>query len=77
MKAPDKIYLQIDGDSFGEWEGATWCQDKINDTDVEYVRADTIPRSSDRDQTCRYADACGFDFCEGEECEDYLLLRNP
>ena len=39
MEAPDKIYLQIDGDSFGEWEGATWCQDKINDTDVEYVRA--------------------------------------
>jgi len=40
MKAPKIIYLQIDGDSFGEWEGATWCQDKINDTDVEYVRVD-------------------------------------
>ena len=40
MEAPEKIYLQIDGDSSGDWEGITWCQDKINDTDVEYSRKD-------------------------------------
>ena len=45
MKAPAKIYLQVDPE--GErpevldcLEGVTWCQDKINDNDVEYIRAD-------------------------------------
>jgi predicted nuclease with TOPRIM domain len=37
LKAYKIIYLQVDGDSFGEWEGQTWCQDRINDTDVEYI----------------------------------------
>ena len=31
----ERIYLQEDTD--GE---ATWCQDKINDDDCEYIRAD-------------------------------------
>ena len=36
----DRIFLQ-DGDGT-EWleEGTTWCQDRINDDDTEYVRAD-------------------------------------
>ena len=37
-KIPDKIYLQIkdeDGDDQDDW---TWCIDKINDTDIEYIR---------------------------------------
>ena len=47
MKAPEKIYLQVDGDSIGDsyedWDGTcTWCQDRINDTDVEYVEASKI-----------------------------------
>jgi len=37
-KAPEKIYLQVDPD---EWiDGITWCEDRINDSDVEYVRSD-------------------------------------
>ena len=42
MKAPDKIYLQIYDDRFGEGTllSPSWCQIKINDTDVEYIRAD-------------------------------------
>ncbi|MFZ1754108.1 MAG: hypothetical protein WAU10_10205, partial [Caldilineaceae bacterium] len=42
--APERIWLQVDpeGDACGsEWsllDGATWCQDKINSTDVEYVK---------------------------------------
>ena len=37
-KAPEKIYLQIDPD---EWiGGTTWCEDRINDSDIEYIRAD-------------------------------------
>jgi len=47
MKAPDKIYLQIDetehrGPNF---EGVTWCKDRINDSDVEYIRVDHVFKS--------------------------------
>ncbi len=37
-KTPKEIYLQHrSDDTYGE---QTWCEDKINDTDVKYVRAD-------------------------------------
>lgn len=47
--APERIYLQIDPNGTDPTEeflidGATWCQDKINESDVEYVRADEIDR---------------------------------
>lgn len=35
---PDRIWLQDEGD----WEDTTWCMDRINDGDVEYIRADLI-----------------------------------
>lgn len=39
---PKKIYLQIDTDGnipeeFKELDGITWCSDRINKTDIEYV----------------------------------------
>lgn len=42
---PDKIYLQIGEETpkdadFEELDEVTWCQDRINDNDVEYVKAD-------------------------------------
>lgn len=45
--APETIYLQVDPEGIGpsEWDtldGATWCADQINDSDVRYVRADRI-----------------------------------
>lgn len=45
--APAAIYLQCcDAEHcevpFSEHEGTTWCADKINDLDVEYVRADLV-----------------------------------
>ena len=43
QKVFDRIWLQTCGDSMSEWYGEiTWCQDKVNDDDVEYVRADSI-----------------------------------
>jgi len=42
---PEKIYLQVDGEPWTELGGITWCQDKINDTDVEYVIVDMVNRS--------------------------------
>lgn len=44
--AEERVYLQVDGDAFGDWEGVTWCKDQINDTDVEYVRADLATASA-------------------------------
>lgn len=43
--APKTIYLQVceenECDSeFSEHEGVTWCEDKINDSDIQYTRAD-------------------------------------
>ncbi len=40
MDKPTRIYLQFDeSGEFPEWEGVTWCSDRINDSDIEYVVA--------------------------------------
>jgi hypothetical protein len=39
------IYLQVDpdGESACDWiEGVTWREDRINETDIEYIRADLV-----------------------------------
>lgn len=41
---PDKIYLQIDADGetpedFKELACVSWCEDKIYDNDIEYVKS--------------------------------------
>ena len=46
--APEIIYLQVCDDSdceaaFCDHHDVSWCQDKINDSDVKYIRADTAP----------------------------------
>jgi len=63
MKAPDKIYLQIDetehrGPNF---EGVTWCKDRINDSDVEYIRVDHVFKSlTDETKTMPYEELLNF-----------------
>lgn len=44
MKPPNKIYLQwyVDDPEYGMEFGRTWCQDKINDDDVEYILASRV-----------------------------------
>ena len=39
MKKPNKLYLQITGDqaAAGEHEGVTWCEQKINETDPQFI----------------------------------------
>jgi hypothetical protein len=39
---PQSIYLQVNQES-PNVDDSTWCRDKINDTDVLYVRADVAP----------------------------------
>jgi hypothetical protein len=46
--APKTIYLQVceesDCDhSFDAHDDVSWCQDKINESDIPYIRADTTP----------------------------------
>lgn len=46
MDAPERIYLQVCDDencdlSFEAHDDVSWCQDKINDCDILYVRSDT------------------------------------
>ena len=41
-EAPEVIYLQwSDGENY---EDNTWCQDQINDDDVEYIKKATTDR---------------------------------
>lgn len=54
-KAPDKIWMQID-DAGESLSLATWAQDKINDSDVEYVRADLAQRPLPVDEEERVAE---------------------
>jgi hypothetical protein len=42
-KSPRVIYLQVDPDTNDDhnvYGGITWCEDRINDTDVKYIRHD-------------------------------------
>ncbi|KKM75044.1 hypothetical protein LCGC14_1394230 [marine sediment metagenome] len=44
----ESIYLQVDpeGESACDHiEGVTWCEDRINETDIEYVRVDLVDES--------------------------------
>lgn len=37
---PSVIYLQWDNDD--PYEGVTWCTDRINDEDIEYIKGEHI-----------------------------------
>ena len=45
---PKRIYLQLGpekverGDKFSDYAEVTWCADKIDDADIEYIRADLV-----------------------------------
>lgn len=39
----DRIFLQVCDDPDNDWVGeVTWCEDRIHDEDVEYIRADLV-----------------------------------
>lgn len=39
----DAIYLQVCDDEDSEWLGhVTWCQDRVHESDVKYIRADLV-----------------------------------
>lgn len=49
---PEAIYLQVLVDDDGKpvyapGDDITWCRDKINDSDVKYVRADLVAARQD------------------------------
>lgn len=40
MTPPTRIYFQTGDEPPTDYSECTWCADRINDSDVEYVRAD-------------------------------------
>ena len=42
VKFPDIIYLQCDEDWCDTAEGQTWCEDRVFEDDVEYLRSDLV-----------------------------------
>ncbi len=49
MKPNERIWLQSD-EEHGE---PTWCEDKINDDDVEYIRADVYAQLETENERLR------------------------
>jgi hypothetical protein len=44
MSAPKKIYLQTGDEKYSNeyFHGSTWCEDKINSDDTEYIKEDIV-----------------------------------
>lgn len=42
MNGPNRIYLQLLDENGEPSSWATWCKDRIHDTDVEYVTAERL-----------------------------------
>ena len=48
MKSPKIIWLQWEEhDFYNDGEVITWCKDKINDSDVEYIRKDIYDKRNE------------------------------
>jgi len=61
MEIPDKIYLQIDEEGQRpetSCDGVTWCEDRINKSDIEYVRAEQSPERVSVDAVVIPQDEC-------------------
>ena len=49
-KPPERIWLQYYGDGDPEYDGPVdfdemyWCQDKVNEHDIEYVKAELLAK---------------------------------
>lgn len=100
MKAPDRCFLQWHGDvtedeareydEDPDWKPddgeATWCQDRVFDADVEYVRADLLAeRDAEIEMLRAYKErnaganrcACMFDENDNavNECSHHASIR--
>lgn len=76
---PKKIYLQIDADGetpedFKELHGVSWCEDKINDNDCEYLlQTLTEAQINLIDEITKYH----FDLSKSVTvCEELLRIRD-
>ena len=74
-EAPELIYLQwIPKEAWDNYEDViTWCQDQINDDDIEYVKASTATRLRELLKRVKErADMAGDClFCEMAWCDGY------
>lgn len=44
-QAPERLFLQHEEDDYSGHEGQTWCEDRINDSDTEYMRKDLVSQA--------------------------------
>lgn len=74
-KAPDRIYLQCgcdEPDCHEPHDDVTWCEDRVHDHDVEYVRADRPSDDDLWDETLAERDAYSDALAEAS-----LILGGP
>ena len=76
LPAPDKIYLQVEGESFGDCEGQTWSVDRINDTDIEYRKSsDFVAIEAQVAELTTYADKLAEGFPVGMLPKDIEVIK--
>jgi hypothetical protein len=55
----DRIFLQVCDDPDNDWVGeVTWCEDRIHDEDVEYIRADLVNQQLAAEQAVHSGRSC-------------------
>lgn len=75
----DAIYLQVCDDEDSEWLGhVTWCQERVHESDVKYIRADLVDAL--RQQLAAALAAIkmkdeAIEYMHKEKC-DYMTLNN-
>jgi hypothetical protein len=64
----DRIFLQVCEDSMSEnFHEVTWCQDRVHDDDIEYIRADLVAeRLAAMDAVLKQLEWCkSYSYCTG------------
>ena len=66
MKFPDKIYIKLFPDGSNSRKGCDWdywSQYPLNDTDVEYIRADLMPKPPNNADEADAKCCCELESC--------------
>ena len=76
----ERLYLQVKDDEGNPHEEVTWCQDQINATDVEYVRADLLKELQEENEKLKDAlhqDSHYIVFSESGWSVEHLVSCRP
>jgi hypothetical protein len=71
LVSPDLDPEEDAGPGMGhDYEGVYWCQDRIHESDVEYVRADGLTEAYAEGRSDQFADDCAVVRLLLENCDD-------